>query len=82
METTVFDGFRRVFGSGHEMQAAFGLRREESIKFAPSFADRGDSVVLKPSWTKGGKAAGDSRAHCGRSAALSTTRTVLRWEAR
>ena len=37
------------------LQAAFGLRREESIKFVPSYADRGDVVVLKPSWTKGGK---------------------------
>jgi len=38
------------------LQAAFGLRREESIKFAPGFADRGAVVVLKASWTKGGKA--------------------------
>ena len=39
-----------------ELQQAFGLRREESIKFVPSYADRGDRVVLKDSWTKGGKA--------------------------
>jgi integrase len=39
-----------------ELQQAFGLRREESIKFIPSYADQGDRVVLKPSWTKGGKA--------------------------
>jgi site-specific recombinase XerC len=39
-----------------ELQAAFGLRREEAIKFAPSYADRGDHLVLKPSWTKGGRA--------------------------
>jgi integrase len=38
-----------------ELQQAFGLRREEAIKFQPSFADRGDHVVLKASWTKGGK---------------------------
>jgi len=38
-----------------ELQAAFGLRREEAIKFSPSFADRGDRIVLKGSWTKGGK---------------------------
>ena len=37
------------------LQAAFGLRREESIKFVPAFADRGDFIALKPSWTKGGK---------------------------
>lgn len=38
-----------------ELQQAFGLRREEAIKFMPSYADRGDHVILKPSWTKGGK---------------------------
>lgn len=38
-----------------ELQAAFGLRREEAIKFQPSYADRGDKLVLKPSWTKGGR---------------------------
>lgn len=38
-----------------ELQAAFGLRRQECIKFIPSYADRGDRLVLKSSWTKGGK---------------------------
>ena len=38
-----------------ELQQAFGLRREEAIKFIPSYADRGDHLILKPSWTKGGK---------------------------
>ena len=38
-----------------ELQQAFGLRREEAIKFQPSFADQGDLIVLKASWTKGGK---------------------------
>ncbi|MEQ8495581.1 MAG: phage integrase N-terminal domain-containing protein [Gammaproteobacteria bacterium] len=38
-----------------ELQRAFGLRREEAIKFQPSYADRGDHLLLKPSWTKGGK---------------------------
>jgi site-specific recombinase XerC len=38
------------------LQQAFGLRREEAIKFMPSVADRGDYLQLKPSWTKGGKA--------------------------
>lgn len=37
------------------LQAAFGLRREESIKFQPSYADRGDHIALKGSWTKGGR---------------------------
>ncbi len=38
-----------------ELQSVFGLRREEAIKFQPSFADKGDQIVLKGSWTKGGK---------------------------
>ena len=38
------------------LQAAFGLRREESIKFNVSYADQGDTIRLKSSWTKGGKA--------------------------
>ncbi len=39
-----------------ELQQAFGLRREEAIKFIPTYADLGDHLILKPSWTKGGKA--------------------------
>lgn len=38
-----------------ELQREFGLRREEAIKFMPAYADRGDKIVLKSSWTKGGK---------------------------
>jgi integrase len=37
------------------LQEAFGLRREESIKFQPRYADRGDHIALKGSWTKGGR---------------------------
>ncbi|WP_338439381.1 phage integrase N-terminal domain-containing protein [uncultured Aquabacterium sp.] len=37
------------------LQEAFGLRREESIKIQPGWADRGDVLVLKSTWTKGGK---------------------------
>jgi hypothetical protein len=29
------------------LQQAFGLRREESIKFQPNYADRGDHIVLR-----------------------------------
>ena len=36
------------------LQAAFGLRREESIKFSPSYAIKDDHIRLKSSWTKGG----------------------------
>ncbi len=38
------------------LQAAFGLRREEAIKFNPVYADQGTYIQLKGSWTKGGKA--------------------------
>ncbi len=38
------------------LQAAFGLRREESIKFNPNYAVQGDHIKLKASWTKGGRA--------------------------
>jgi len=39
-----------------QLQREFGLRREESLKFQPSFADKGDKLELKSSWTKGGRA--------------------------
>lgn len=38
------------------LQEAFGLRREECIKFNAAYADQGDHVRLKASWTKGGRA--------------------------
>lgn len=38
-----------------KLQKEFGLRREEAMKIIPSYADKGDKIVLKPSWTKGGK---------------------------
>ncbi|RYB45565.1 integrase domain-containing protein, partial [Legionella pneumophila] len=37
-----------------EGQMLFGLRREESMKFTLSEAHHGDSLTIKPSWTKGG----------------------------
>lgn len=40
-----------------QLQAAFGLRRKESLLFQPRYADRGDHLALKGSWTKGGKGA-------------------------
>ena len=36
-------------------QAAFGLRREASIKMVAARADQGDVLVLKDSWNKGGR---------------------------
>jgi hypothetical protein len=38
-----------------ELQAAFGLRTEESLKFRPSIADKKDHIWLKGSWCKGGQ---------------------------
>ncbi|MCL1825992.1 MAG: integrase domain-containing protein [Betaproteobacteria bacterium] len=37
------------------LQAAFGLRREESIKIIIAIADRGNVLYLKGSWCKGGR---------------------------
>ena len=41
---------------GIRLQANFGLRREEAIKFQPTYAMQGDHIKLKSSWTKGGRA--------------------------
>ncbi|HZT34425.1 MAG TPA: phage integrase N-terminal domain-containing protein, partial [Nitrososphaera sp.] len=38
-----------------ELQFAFGLRTEESLKFRPGIADKGDHIWLKGSWCKGGQ---------------------------
>jgi len=38
------------------LQPAFGLRREEAIKFRPNYAVKDDHINLKDSWTKGGRA--------------------------
>lgn len=39
-----------------ELQKAFGLRREEAIKFSPDYADRNTFLRLKSTWCKGGRA--------------------------
>ena len=44
------------FSVATNIQAAFGLRREEAIKFTPAYADRGDRVRIKASWAQGGRA--------------------------
>ncbi len=36
-----------------QLQAQFGLRREEAIKFNPQYSDKGDRITLKDSWCKG-----------------------------
>jgi len=53
------DGLHRIIDPHVRMslrlQAAFGLRREESIKFQPRYADRGGHIAIKGSWAKGGR---------------------------
>lgn len=53
------DGLDRIIDPHVRMslrlQAAFGLRREESIKFQPRYADRGGHIAIKGSWAKGGR---------------------------
>lgn len=46
---------RRFVTNDNKAQQAFGLRRKESLLFRPHYADRGDHIVLKGSWTKGGR---------------------------
>ena len=40
-----------------ELQQAFGLRREEAIKFIPDYADRRDHIVLKRKLDQGRQSA-------------------------
>ena len=46
------------------LQDAFGLRREEAMKFQPRYADRGGRIVLKASWTKIAYVSPVSSGHC------------------
>ena len=46
------------------LQAAFGLRREEAVKFEPGKAFRSDHIALKASWTKGDRAAACRTRRC------------------
>jgi hypothetical protein len=41
---------------GLEMQQRLGLRRKECLLIRPEWADLGDRIRLKASWTKGGRA--------------------------
>lgn len=53
------DGLDRIIDPHVRMslrlQAAFGLRREESIKFQPHYGDRSDHIAIKGAWAKGGR---------------------------
>lgn len=59
-KATSLDGRLAAIADPHvnmslRLQEAFGLRREESIKFIVNYAHQGDKLILKPSWTKGGR---------------------------
>jgi hypothetical protein len=51
-----FDKLEEKHQFAIQLQREFGLRMEESIKFKPSYADKGNKIELKASWTKGGRA--------------------------
>lgn len=57
--TLSFDDLDRVsdihIRASLQLQFAFGLRKEEALKFNPSWADRVSHIVLKNSWCKGGR---------------------------
>ena len=63
-----------------ELQAVFGLRREEAIKFSPAYTDRGDRVRIKASWAKGarGRSRADTRASARYSTSPGTSRVTAR----
>ena len=65
-----------------ELQAAFGLRREEAIKFTPAYADRGDRVRIKASWAKGGRAREIPIWNEGQRAVLDAARRLARTDRR
>lgn len=45
---------KNIFISIH-LQYYLGLRREECLKIKPHQSDKGDHIVLQPSWCKGGR---------------------------
>lgn len=56
IDRATLEGIRdRYTEASLRLQQAFGLRREESIKINPKWADQADYLRLKDSWTKGGK---------------------------
>jgi site-specific recombinase XerC len=61
------------------LQEAFGLRREESIKVRPAWADMGDTLRLKDSWTKGGRYREIPITTAGQRAALDAAKALARW---
>ena len=62
-----------------ELQRAFGLRREEAIKFMPGYADQNDRVRLKASWTKGGKDTSGACAHKGTAGCIGSSSPLGRY---
>ena len=60
------------------LQQAFGLRREESIKFIPSYADKGHYIRLKGSWTKGGRPRKIPITHCSQRELLDDVKRIAK----
>lgn len=58
------------------LQMAFGLRLEESLKIRPATADQGDTLALKASWCKGGRARAIPITHPRQRALLDEVRRV------
>ena len=59
------------------LEAAFGLRREEAIKFTPARDDRGGCIRLKGSTTKGGRPREVPVRNAGQRVLLDEARTLV-----
>ena len=59
------------------LEAAFGLRREEAIKFTPARDDRGGCIRLKGSTTKGGRPREVPVRHAAQRALLDAARRLV-----
>lgn len=60
-----------------KLEAAFGLRREEALKFRPAIADKGNCIALKASWCKGGRSREVPIVHDKQRALLDEVRSVV-----
>ncbi|WP_313292026.1 phage integrase N-terminal domain-containing protein [Rhizobium rhizoryzae] len=60
-----------------KLEAAFGMRREEALKFRPAIADKGDRIALKASWCKGGRYREIPITHDKQRSLLDEVRTVV-----
>lgn len=58
------------------LEQAFGLRREEALKFRVGVADKGDHIQLMPTWCKGGRPRTVPIVHPGQKALLDEVRAL------